>query len=712
MRVKAGPGPVPGLPLLALLLLLGSSACAVRSAAERLYPGLAKYAGQEIKTVRFQNTGVFSPDTLGQMVQTRPSECAFLGLPICLPFGNIGRRKQTLDPATVADDVERLRLFYRIGGFFEAQIQPVVDPAPGDPDDVRVTFDVVPGDSVVLDSLRLTGLDTVLDAAVALKRLPLQPGRRFNLGAFAASADTLGAMMTGRGHAFARVLRNYSVDTVTSRAMAELAAIPGPIVRIDTILVVGVDHLTQMGARRQLTFHRGDLLLGNKLVESQRNLYSLEIVQIATVSVAPDSLQRTPLDSSTATVIARVVEAPEHQVEAAVGWGRIDCFRTDGNWVDRSFGRGARRLAVNGALSKLGVGQGLGGNVCPAFRNDTLSNRLDYRFEAELTQPYFLSPRNHLSVSAYAERQSEPTVFQRTDRGGSFSVTHLLTSREFLTLSLNAEQGQTLASPVLFCSALLSCESAAIDLATRYRWLNRLSTSFSLDRTDVPVNPSRGFNIRSTVDWAAGWLRSSSRFTRWTGEIDRYDRIGSGTVLATALRAGTFFQTGALSPESNFLPPEERFYAGGQNTVRGYDRNQLGPGVWFQQVGADTARRDTTFVPTGGRTMGLINLELRTPSPILRERLSLAWFVDAGAVGSSQLSVLGGWRATPGVGIRAGTPVGPFRLDIAFNPYPSNEGALYQATGSELVRVSPLFRPAPPSFLGRLHFTLAVGQAF
>lgn len=717
MRVKVRPGPVPVRVLAVLALALAGAGCAVHSAAERLYPGLAEYAGREVRVVRFENTGVYSPDTLRRIVQTRPSTCAFIGLPLCVPITNWGRERHVLESGTLAADVQRLRLFYRIGGFFGAQVRPVIEPAPGDTDDVAVTFQVVPGDSVVLDSLRLAGLDTVLDPASVAPRLPLKAGRRFNLGDFAASADSLAGMLTSRGHAFARVLRNYAVDTVVNRATAELEALPGPLVRIDTIIVAGAEHLSERGTRRQLTFHQGDLLLGRNLVESQRNLYSLEIVQIATVSVAPDSLQRTPADSSTATVIARVVEAPRHQVEAALGWGYIDCFRTDGSWVDRSFGGGARRLAVNTVLSKIGIGQGLGGSVCPAFRNDTLGTRLDYRVESELTQPYFLSPRNHLTVTGYAERQSEPTVFTRTDRGGSFSVSHLLTTREFLTLSLNAEQGQTLASPVLFCSALQSCESSAIREATRYRWLNRLSASYTLDRTDVAVNPTRGFNLRSTVDWAAGWLQSSSRFVRWTGEVDRFDPVGGGSVLATALRLGTFFGTGRLSPQNNFLPPEERFYAGGQNTVRGFDRNQLGPGVWWTDsisvnaVG-DTVPGATTFVPTGGRSLGIANVELRTPSPFLRDRLSLAWFVDAGAVSSGQLVKLGGWRVTPGFGVRAGTPVGPFRFDIAYSPYPANEGPLFFAGPSELVRIRDTFKPPPPSFLGRLHFTLAVGQAF
>lgn len=715
MRVRVRPGPALG--FLWVSLCLPAAGCAVRSAADRLYPGLAQYSGREVQSVDFSNTGAYPADTLARVVQTQPSTCSLLGLPFCIPFTHVGLRRRLLDAGTVAADVQRLRLFYRIGGFFGTEVEPVIQPVPRDSDDVRVAFQITPGDSVVLDSLTITGLDTVLTVPDAIRALPTKVGSRFNLARFASSADSLAGMLHTRGHAFARVLRNYTVDTVSNRATAELVAIPGPLVRIDSVLVVGGEHLGRSTILRQLTVHPGDVLLASNLVASQRNLYSLDIVQIATVSVAPDSLQRTPADSGTATVIAQVVEAPKHQVELGVGWGRIECFRSDGSWLDRSFGGGARRLAVTAAVSKLGVGQGLGGNVCPAFRTDTLRNRIDYRVSTELTQPYFFSPRNHLTATAYAERVSEPTVFQRTDRGGSVSIAHLLGTRQFLTLGVTAEQGQTLASPVVFCTALLGvCSSTAIQEATRYRWLNRLSASFTRDRTDNSVSPTRGYNLRSTVDWAAPWLRSTSNFTRWTGELNHYQRLTDAVVLATSVRAGTFFQTARLLPQSNFLPPEQRFYAGGSNTVRGYDRNQLGPGVWWTDSisvrVADTVPGPARFVPTGGTALGLVNVELRTPSPVLSQRLSMAWFVDAGSVGTQQLWKLGEWRATPGVGFRANTPVGPFRLDVAYNAYSPTSGPLFYAAGPDLIRIRDRYAPTQPNFWGRLHFTLAVGQAF
>src|SRR5690606_17793186 len=130
-------------------------------------------------------------------------------------------------------------------------------------------------------------------------------------------------------------------------------------------------------------------------------------------------------------------------------------------------------------------------------------------------------------------------------------------------------------------------------------------------------------------------------------------------------------------PLGNFLPPEERFYVGGASSVRGFQRNDLGPGIYVTDSDSLVAdddgnlrpHRHAEFVPTGGTAMAVTSAELRLPSPVLSRILRLALFVDAGAVGSGSLWDLSwsDWRITPGAGARLQTPVGPVRIDIGIN---------------------------------------------
>jgi outer membrane protein insertion porin family/translocation and assembly module TamA len=132
------------------------------------------------------------------------------------------------------------------------------------------------------------------------------------------------------------------------------------------------------------------------------------------------------------------------------------------------------------------------------------------------------------------------------------------------------------------------------------------------------------------------------------------------------------------------------------------------------------------------------NLEAQFRSPVLTERLRLALFTDGGQVwnrGGNATIRLQTFRVTPGVGLRALTPIGVIRVDLGYNGYESEPGAAYYyapATGGgtpPLYCVSPgnrfspnrpeegscpaTFRPTGrKTFLGRLNPSLWIGQAF
>lgn len=704
--------------ILCTLLVAG---CVGRTRGSELYPDVARESNKEIKNVRFVGGDPFGEDTLSTIIDTQPTHCSLLGIPICLPLIG-GTKVQRLSVEVVRRDVARLAAFYRREGYFATRVLPRAEPAdPKEGDaakEVDVTFIIQRGDPIQLESFTIEGTEGVVPPDSLLPRLPLKAGEIFNVAKYEASADQVLRELQARGYAYAEILRNYTVDTLTDRATATLTAIPRVQVHVDSIVVQGADHLGHSMALRQLTFKRGDVLQLPKLVESQRNLYSLEIVQLASVAIAPDSMQATPGDSSRATVLVSIAEAPANQAEAALGYGDVDCFRADASWLNRSFGGGARRLNLQASVSKVGLAGvtdfGLEKWLCTAFQQDTFQNSLDYRVSGDYTLPYFLSPRNQVNFGLYSERVSEPDVYQRQAHGAQLGVSHRIKTGRIVNLAVEVSRAKTIASPVLFCSAFQICIPEQIDRLTLPRYRNTLTLSYLDDHTDNPLDPTRGHVMRSNVTYATPWLSSSVVFTRWTGDAAVYRRLKGGRIFAASVRLGNFFQSASLDPTvsgSNFLPPEERFFAGGANTVRGYARNELGGGVYVQ--GEDTTATPQ-FVPTGGTSMGIVNVEMRFPLPLLRRQLYLATFVDAGAIATGHLwSMDGGdWRFTPGVGARAATPVGPIRIDVAYNPYPPVSGPLFHAVSGRLVPIRADFTPPSPDFFGRIRLQVGIGQAF
>jgi translocation and assembly module TamA len=128
-------------------------------------------------------------------------------------------------------------------------------------------------------------------------------------------------------------------------------------------------------------------------------------------------------------------------------------------------------------------------------------------------------------------------------------------------------------------------------------------------------------------------------------DLDKLLAVGPGrTVLAARALAGIAEGAGEFS-----LPPDQRFYAGGSGTVRGYGYQLVGP------LFADGTPRGGTAI-----TAGSVELRQRFGT-----NFGAAVFVDAGQVSANLKFVPQQLRVGTGVGLRYFTPIGPIRLDVA-----------------------------------------------
>jgi outer membrane protein insertion porin family len=735
--------------------LLGAAAalaaCAGNAAAPSgPYPQFADYEGREVAEVEITGDLMISEDSIRRVVTTRPSRCRLLGLvPLCI--GSFGRQEYALDLDVLSRDVVRIQLLYRDNGYYGTRVVPAVEPATdeaGD-DEVNVRFSVIPGDLVTLQSLEVQGAEAIIPDSVMLRRLPLKQGEPFRRADFLASVDSVRNALLAEGHAYAQVLRNYELDTIADVARVELVANPGPLVTVDTILFIGNDRLTERTARQQITLDEGDPLRSTELARSQRNLYELELVRYATVEVAPESLQVTPdsaqllEDSIGTTVLIRVVEAPRYAVDLSAGYGTLDCFRGQATHTDRNFLGGARRLELSGLVSKVGVASpldaGLENSLCREFRLenqatevDTLiAGALNYRFAADFLQPRLFGTRTSVGARGYTERISELDLYVRTAIGGNVGFIRQVAPGTVFSTTYTVERGSTQASDFFFCVAYEVCEPEDIDRLQEPRWSNNLSLGLLRSRVRLDPFPSGGHQLRLGTDLASGALGSEDRYLRVLGDGTVYRQIREGWVAQLRLSGGKFLQ-GVIDPGGGFIPPQRRFYAGGPTTVRGFTRNRLGPVVYIRQVDdvdepnpddppgtvADTTY-SFTVSPTGGTQMVVGTLEVTMPSPVFRDRMRLAAFVDAGQVWADSLESPG-LRFTPGIGVRFATLVGPIRGDIAYNPYGCVPGPLYEVDEeNDLRRLDDRFTPEDekicrPSLFGLrgIAIHISLGQTF
>ncbi|HET7276307.1 MAG TPA: BamA/TamA family outer membrane protein [Longimicrobiaceae bacterium] len=711
---------------MAMLGLVAIGACASNQAGGGPFPRFAEFEGRTVAEVSFAGDLQLSEDSLRAITAVRPPDCSISFIPnaICI----FGMDRYRLDLTKLAGDVLRLQLHYRDHGFYGTRVEPSVDPQGSD--EVTVRFAIAPGDRVILRELVVEGAEEIIDEAAVAARLPLEVGKPFRRAGFLAAADSIQFELYRNGYAYADILRNYSIDTIADVAEARFVAIPGPLVHVDTILVLGGDRLDRETVVGQLAVREGDVLQRTELNRSQRNLYQLNIISFASVELAADTLQVSD-DPGAATVVVRIVEAPKYLANTSLGFGTIDCVRTAARGLDRNFMGGGRSLELTASLSKIGVGTptnwGLENGLCGALEDDPFSQEMNYRLAADFLQPRLFGTRNQLAANVQSERQSELQAFVRESTGGQVSLSREVGRGALVNTSLSVANGSTRASQAIFCVLFTACSEDDRQVLRDSRWSNVATLSASYDQTPQLLGVSSGYHLRGGLVWSSPALLSDDEYLSLFGEGVAYRTIKPGWVLSGRLQLGEFI-TGSLGFEEGYIPPERRFYAGGANSVRGFGRNALGPQAFVVQEN-DQGQPDMNTLqryPLGGTRVILGSIELRMPSPIFSNHLRAAVFVDAGQLLATGLDVPGSpfqsaespIVVTPGVGVRITTPVGPIRLDVGFNGYGGISGPLYLAVADpqegpgDLLLINPDFRQEFDDFLDKFQFQLAVGQAF
>jgi len=178
--------------------------------------------------------------------------------------------------------------------------------------------------------------------------------------------------------------------------------------------------------------------------------------------------------------------------------------------------------------------------------------------------------------------------------------------------------------------------------------------SHSYDTREPFFLPVSGVSVEGSQEWGDDLYGSSLNFLRTTLSLAWFKELREGTVFATSLRGGVIVPVG----DDDRIPIQERFFNGGENTVRSYKQDELGP-------------EDSDGDPRGGEAFKVANVELR--QRIDETNFGVTAFFDIGDVHRQAENVLdvGDVGTAVGGGLMYVLPIGPLRLDFGWNPDPS-----------------------------------------
>jgi outer membrane protein assembly factor BamA len=602
-------------------------------------------------------------------------------------------RKPRLDVAELARDQLRIRVHYWRAGYRQAHVQTRLDSSGGG---VAVTFDIVEGEPTIVKSVEVVQLDSVLpENRIRTADVP-RTGEPLDIIALDSAQIQLRTMLRERGYADAVVRDTALVSQAEDSASVRVEIDPGRIATIASVDVVGNENVSERTILRLLDLNPGQLFLSEDLIEAQRRLYRSELFRHAVMEVeaTPDSAK---------PVRVEVREAPFRAVRLGVGVNTVDFLQAEARFTRYNWYGTARRIDVRAAIGNLLAtqlyGRGMFSSATPfgvAEDVDDAFLRPTWQVSAELSQPW-LFRRNSIASSVFAHRRSVPGVVIDQGIGASLTFTRRIENRVHSSLTYRYERTQLDAGGLYFCVNFGVCQQETIGALSGSQSLSPLWFSLTVDRSDDPLEPSRGWTARLDAEHASVATASDFRYNRVSAEATYYSPFGPG-VFAARIKGGwvrgiasTAAAVGVPDASDMLLHPRKQFYSGGSQSVRGYGENQLGPRILTigpdLLLSADTTSTGCTdatiangtcdpnvaasddFVPRplGGNSLIEGSLEYRIP---LGKLFTVAAFVDGATVGDSGLDVPPGVRQaiTPGFGMRYRSPIGPVRIDLGIRP--------------------------------------------
>ncbi len=568
------------------------------------------------------------------------------------PFGLIGRAR---------GDLERLKTVLESFGYYQSYVGITIDglnlddPGLGEEltarsadnnSEVKITLSLGP-----LYHLRKIQIDGDVPPE-AQKALALESGAPAVAADVLAASDRLLSALEDQGYAFAKVDKPIAYEDPPNRVLdITLHVTTGARVQIGEIRIRGLKDMKESFVRKRLLVHSGEQYGSSKVEAARKDLLALGVFSSVSVRVAdkPDSEGRVPISFN-------VRERLQHAVSLRAAYSSDLGGSTGASWTKRNVSGKADSLTLSADAINLG--------------GSTSSNGAGFDVSGKYLIPDWLTRDQSLQTSVGAIRQFLD-AYDQTAYTAGVAVIRKLSSLWSVSLGFNIEEEHitehecgtdqcikqddtcvqlepppkpTKPPTYPICDQRFSYTLLALPLTALYN-----TTGLSSPLEDATHGVRVSFGVTPTL--SIGHPNQRFFITQATGSLylDLNDlglnKTPGRSVLALRALAGL-----AAGASEFSLPPDQRFYAGGSGTIRGYRYQSVGS-VFFPNGN-----------PVGGTAIQAGTVEFRQR---FGTNFGTAVFVDGGNVSKSLNLLSGELRFGTGVGMRYYTPIGPIRLDLA-----------------------------------------------
>jgi outer membrane protein assembly complex protein YaeT len=559
------------------------------------------------------------------------------------------RAGQPFDAARLAADVSTLQELYRRRGFASAQVEPTIEPVGGTSSDADVALAIrmviAEGPQTLVGSVRVEGNTSVPEAQL-LAGLGLKPGAEFFATQVAVDRDAVQSRYANLGFLYATVEADPVLSADNRQVDIVFRVREGLRLVIEHVLIVGNRRTRAETIDRELQIRPGDALSVDGVAETQRRLTALGLFRRTRIT------QLSHGDETRRDLLVTVEEAPPTTIGYGGGFELGQAIEAAGGIATEELQFAPRSFFEITRRNLFGKNRSVNVFARISLRPQDEATGYgfsEYRLLGTFREPRVLNTAADAFLTAIAERQRRSS-FNFARRGFNAEVGRRINAAVSVSGSYQIQRTE------LFDVKIDDPdEQAFIDRLFPQVLLSSFSGSVIHDTRNDQLNPTAGQYISGNGQFADRYLGSEVGFLKsfLTGQTFR-NLPGSRIVAAGSARLGMAVGLLVRDGVRLELPASERFFAGGDTTVRGFALDQLGtPDVI-----------DANGFPVGGNAVVLLNGELRIP--IVRS-FGLVGFLDSGNVFKRTTDIdLGQLRSAAGFGVRFQSPIGPIRVDLGF----------------------------------------------
>jgi outer membrane protein insertion porin family len=483
---------------------------------------------------------------------------------------------------------------------------------------INTTSIIIEGDEQTKKEIR-----EARDFLRASERHDYRPGRRYQQIRLPDVEGQFMQMLENLGYAWPEVEVSADVDSTANLADIHILLKPNSKTFFTEFIIEGDLSVPERVLTRHTDIRLGDEYSGSQMQTSQRAIFNHHLFRFATITIPEQE------KDSTLTALIRVREYPKRTVQAAIGVGREEIVRGQLSWQHRNISSTGHRY---------------GANLRASF--------IEQRAGTDYLIPYVFNSKSTSVTSLYGLHRLEPS-FELLQAGLNSSLIYQIQRNKTASISYEYSFNDELS------------REQGVRLPRSFRNYNISSFTISGYYNEGFSREPRGWFVQPSIEISSTFGEADFRFQKLNLDVRRFTPLSNTTTLATRVNSGTIFYS-----QSSELPGNIRYFTGGTNSVRGWNRRTLGPSLpVFDENG-----NFLEYVPVGGRTTFSFNIEVRQNLGNLIPKLGLAAFLDGGQVWEKiETMDERPLQFGAGGGIRYQSPIGPIRVDVAYKLNPTDE---------------------------------------